>query len=62
MIDNEIEKQTLRRLKRIKGQMGGIERMIADRRYCIDVVMQIAAAEAALHRVAEIVLRNHIET
>lgn len=62
MIDDETEQEALRRLRLIEGQIGGIERMIRDRRYCIDVVMQIAAAESALHRVAEIVLRNHIET
>lgn len=62
MINDETEAITLRRLRRIEGQIAGIKRMISDRRYCIDIVMQIAAAEAALHRVAEIVLRNHIET
>jgi len=62
MINDETEAMTLRRLRRIEGQIAGIKRMIGDRRYCIDIVMQIAAAEAALHRVAEIVLRNHIET
>ncbi|GAJ10689.1 unnamed protein product [marine sediment metagenome] len=36
--------------------------MIEKRRYCIDVVMQIEAAESALHGVAEIILKNHLET
>jgi DNA-binding FrmR family transcriptional regulator len=37
-------------------------KMVEERRYCVDVLMQIAAAESALHKVSEIILRNHIET
>jgi DNA-binding FrmR family transcriptional regulator len=36
--------------------------MITSRRYCIDVVTQISAAEAALHKLAGVLLRNHIQT
>jgi DNA-binding FrmR family transcriptional regulator len=62
MIDDRAEKQAVERLRKVEGQLAGIVKMIKDRRYCMDVVMQIAAAEAALHKVAGIVLRNHIET
>jgi DNA-binding FrmR family transcriptional regulator len=62
MIDDKAERQALERLRKVEGQLAGIVKMIKDRRYCMDVVMQIAAAEAALHKVAGIVLRNHIET
>lgn len=62
MIDDATEQQTLTRLKKVKGQLAGIEKMILDRRYCVDIVMQLGAAEAALYKLAEIVLRNHIET
>jgi DNA-binding FrmR family transcriptional regulator len=62
VIDDAAEEQTLKRLRKIKGQLAGIEKMITDRRYCVDIVIQIAAAESALHRLAGIVLRNHIET
>lgn len=62
MIDDKLEGEALKRLSRIQGQITGVAGMIEDRRYCVDVVMQIKAAEAALHRVAEIVLRKHIET
>lgn len=48
------------RLHRIEGQVRGIERMVEDDRYCIDVVTQIAAARAALRRVEDEVLRDHI--
>jgi DNA-binding FrmR family transcriptional regulator len=62
MIDDKAEAQALERLRKVEGQLAGIMKMIKDRRYCMDVVMQIAAAEAALHKVAGILLRNHIET
>ena len=62
MIDDVTEDKAIKRLRRIRGQVEGIEKMITSRRYCIDVVTQISAAEAALHKVAEVLLRNHIET
>lgn len=62
MIDENVEKASLERLAKIEGQIKGIEKMIEDRRYCIDVITQIAAAEAALHKVSELILENHLET
>lgn len=62
MITKEIEHKTIARLKKIEGQIKGIGKMIKDRRYCIDVITQISAAESALHTVADIILRNHLET
>jgi CsoR family transcriptional regulator, copper-sensing transcriptional repressor len=53
--------QLLRRLARIKGQVGGIERMIEEDRYCIDVLTQIAAVEAALDKVALGLLDQHAQ-
>ncbi len=50
----------LRRLRRIEGQVRGLSRMVEDDRYCIDVVTQIAAVRAALRRVEEVVLRDHV--
>jgi DNA-binding FrmR family transcriptional regulator len=49
----------LQRLGRIEGQVRGIAKMVADDRYCIDVITQIAAVRAALRRVEEEVLRDH---
>jgi DNA-binding FrmR family transcriptional regulator len=51
--------QLLKRLARIKGQVGGVERMVQDDRYCIDVLTQIAAIEAALDKVALGLLDDH---
>jgi DNA-binding FrmR family transcriptional regulator len=50
----------LKRLKRIEGQVRGLARMVEDDRYCIDVVTQIAAVRAALRRVEEEILRDHV--
>lgn len=62
MIEQNTKEETLARLKKAEGQVRGIQKMIEERRYCIDVVMQLAAAESALHSVAEIILKNHLET
>src|ERR1039457_3049475 len=51
---------TLKRLGRIEGQVRGLARMVADERYCIDIVTQIAAVRAALRRVEEEILRGHV--
>ena len=50
----------LKRLSRIEGQVRGLARMVEDDRYCIDVVTQISAVRAALRRVEEEVLRDHV--
>jgi DNA-binding FrmR family transcriptional regulator len=50
----------LKRLKRIEGQVRGLARMMDEDRYCIDVVTQISAVSAALRRVEEEVLRDHV--
>lgn len=49
----------LNRLRRIEGQVRGVERMVAEDRYCIDVVTQITAIEAALDKVALGLLEDH---
>lgn len=51
---------TLKRLKRIEGQVRGIARMVEEDRYCIDIVTQIAAVRAALRRAEEELLRAHV--
>jgi DNA-binding FrmR family transcriptional regulator len=57
---SEIKAPCLRRLKRIEGQVRGLSRMVEDDRYCIDIVTQISAVRAALRRVEEEVLRDHV--
>jgi DNA-binding FrmR family transcriptional regulator len=49
-----------RRLHRIEGQVRGVERMIDDERYCIDILTQIGAVSSALDRVAFEILDDHV--
>ncbi len=51
---------TVKRLSRIEGQVRGLSRMVEEDRYCIDIVTQIAAVRAALRRVEEGILREHV--
>ena len=51
--------QLLARLRRIEGQVRGIERMVVDDRYCIDVLTQISAVQAALDKVALGLIDEH---
>ena len=50
----------LKRLLRIEGQVRGLARMVEEDRYCIDLVTQISAVRAALRRVEEEILRDHV--
>lgn len=54
------KEQVLKRLSRIEGQVRGLSRMVEEERYCIDVITQISAVRAALKRVEEEVLRDHV--
>ena len=55
----ENREAVLKRLRRIKGQVGGVERMVEENRYCIDVVTQVTAIQAALDKVALELLSDH---
>jgi DNA-binding FrmR family transcriptional regulator len=54
--------EALKRLKNIEGHVRGIERMMEEEAYCIDVIRQIQAVQAALNRVASQILDNHLNT
>jgi DNA-binding FrmR family transcriptional regulator len=51
-----------RRLKSISGHVAGIERMIEQDAYCIDVIKQVQAVQAALNKVNDLILENHLHT
>jgi DNA-binding FrmR family transcriptional regulator len=53
------KEQLLNRLARVEGQVGGIRRMVEEDRYCIDVVTQVSAAQAALDKIALGLLDGH---
>jgi DNA-binding FrmR family transcriptional regulator len=59
-MQNATKTACLDRLKRIEGQIRGLAGMVEADRYCIDVVTQIAAARAALKRVEQMVLKDHV--
>jgi DNA-binding FrmR family transcriptional regulator len=52
--------QLLKRLSRVEGQVRGVARMVDEDRYCIDVVTQISAAQAALEKIALGLLDDHV--
>lgn len=51
--------QLVKRLRRVEGQVRGIERMVHDDRYCIDIITQVSAVQAALDKVALGLLDDH---
>jgi len=53
------KEQVLKRLKRAEGQIRGISKMVEEDKYCIDILTQIGAAQAALDKVALELLRDH---
>ena len=53
---------TLKRLKIIAGHMGGVIRMVEEDAYCIDVIRQIQAVQAALNKVSAAILENHLNS
>lgn len=62
MIDEKIIKKLEPRMKKIEGQIRGVNKMINKKEYCIDILQQIAAVQGALKSIACIILTNHINT
>ena len=56
----DIKASSIKRLSRIEGQVRGLARMVQEDRYCIDIVTQVGAIRAALRRVEEEILRDHV--
>lgn len=61
MLDDAQQQALVTRLNRIEGQIRGIRRMVQEPRLCVDILQQLAAAEAALNRISLAVLRFHVE-
>jgi len=61
-MDSATRKDAETRLRRVIGQVGGIQRVLDQDRYCVDVLFQVAAVQAALAEVGRLVLTNHFET
>jgi DNA-binding FrmR family transcriptional regulator len=60
-MDERIKKSQLARLSRIEGQARGVSRMIEEDRYCIDIINQVRAVRAALDKVEQEILRDHLQ-
>jgi DNA-binding FrmR family transcriptional regulator len=58
----DVQDRARRRVRRIAGQVAGIERMIEEDRYCVDVLLQVAAVRAALDGLGKLLLSSHVET
>ncbi len=61
-LDKANDKDALiKRLKRIEGQVKGIQKMVEDDRYCVDILTQISAIRSAINKVGTIILENHMK-
>ena len=58
----EHQEAVVKRLKSIAGHVNGIERMIVEDAYCIDVIKQVQAVQAALNKVNDLILETHLNT
>lgn len=59
---DDIKRKALRRLKLIEGQVRGLERMVSDEKYCIDIITQSSAVKEAISGVEDLMLENHLST
>ena len=59
-VEPELKEQALARLKRIEGQIRGLQKMVEDERYCGDVLVQVASVHEALRGVGKLLMRNHL--
>jgi DNA-binding FrmR family transcriptional regulator len=60
-VDPAIKAASLRRLRRIEGQVRGLQKMVSEERYCADVLMQISSVQQALQGVSRELMRNHLQ-
>jgi CsoR family transcriptional regulator, copper-sensing transcriptional repressor len=61
-MDSKTRDQVIRRLRSIQGHVKGIEKMVEEDQYCIDVMRQVIATQAAMAKVNEMILENHLNT
>lgn len=59
-VDAQIKERNLKRLRRIEGQVRGLQRMVEEDRYCADIMTQIASVHEALRSVGRELMRNHL--
>ena len=59
-VDEELRQGSLRRLRRIEGQVRGLQKMVEEGRYCADILTQVASVQEALGGVGKLLLKNHL--
>jgi DNA-binding FrmR family transcriptional regulator len=59
-VDPEVKQAVLTRLRRIEGQVRGVQKMVDEERYCADVLAQVSSVQEALRGVARALLQNHL--
>jgi DNA-binding FrmR family transcriptional regulator len=59
-VDADIKARNLTRLRRIEGQVRGLQRMVEEDRYCAEIIAQVASVQEALRGVARSLMRNHL--
>lgn len=59
---DDVRREVLSRLRSIAGHLRGVEKMVDDDKYCVDVLRQTMAIEKAMQRVDELILEGHLET
>lgn len=59
-VDEDIKVSNLKRLRRIEGQLRGLQKMVEEDRYCPDILMQVASVHEALKGVSRELVRNHL--
>jgi CsoR family transcriptional regulator, copper-sensing transcriptional repressor len=59
-VDPAIKASNVKRLRRIEGQVRGLQRMVEEDRYCADIITQVASVQEALRGVAKALMRNHL--
>src|SRR3954447_5619028 len=60
-VDRDIKDRNLKRLRRIEGQVRGLQRMVEEDRYCADIMTQISSVHEALRSVGRELMRNHLK-
>jgi len=60
-VDAELKQANLKRLRRIEGQIRGLQRMVEEDRYCTDIVAQVSSVQEALRGVGRTLMRNHLK-
>jgi DNA-binding FrmR family transcriptional regulator len=60
-VDAGLKESNLKRLRRIEGQVRGLQRMVEEDRYCADIIVQVASVQEALRGVARNLMKNHLQ-